>query len=211
MTRDVVIVGVGGVGRALREFIEDVNWGTARWQFRGFLDDAIETQGNNVDGYPVLGPIEWLRERDVDVLVGLGAPESRRLVAEEVRQYDGPAFPSLVHPCAHLAASVSMGDGCIVYPGTCINTSAKLGAFVLVNMNAAIGHDVVLHNYSTLAPGACIGGAVSVGEGADVGIGASCKQGLSLGAHCRVGAGAAVIREVEAGQTVAGVPAKPIS
>ena len=211
MTRDVVIVGVGGVGRALLEFVEDVNRGAPCWHFCGFVDDALEAQGRTIDGYPVLGPIEWLRDRDVDVFIGLGAPAPRELVRKKVQHYDGPAFPSLVHPSAYVGASVSIGDGCMVYPGACINTSATLESFVLVNMNAAIGHDVVLHDYATLAPGACIGGAVRVGEGADIGIGASCKQGVSLGAGCRVGAGAAVIRDVAPGETVAGVPAKPIS
>ena len=210
MSRDLVIVGVGGVGRALRVFVDDVNREGAQWRLRGYVDDAAEVQGRDIGGYPVLGLIDWLADKEVDVLIGIGAPGVRRTVVERMRQHDGLVFPSLVHPRAYVPNCVPVGNGSIVYPGGCIDPDARLGSFVLVNKNATIGHDTELHDYATLAPGACIGGAVTIGEDADIGIGVSCKQGLTLGAGCRIGAGAAVVRDVPLGQTVVGVPAKSL-
>jgi acetyltransferase-like isoleucine patch superfamily enzyme len=61
-----------------------------------------------------------------------------------------------------------------------------------------------------VAPGAHISGAVHVEEGADVGTGASVIQGITVGAWSVVGAGAAVVRDVEPHTTVVGVPASVI-
>jgi acetyltransferase-like isoleucine patch superfamily enzyme len=52
--------------------------------------------------------------------------------------------------------------------------------------------------------------AVEVGEGAHVGAGAVVRQCLRIGDWSVVGAGAAVVRDVAAAQTVVGVPARPM-
>ena len=43
-----------------------------------------------------------------------------------------------------------------------------------------------------------------------IGVGASIKPGVRLGEGAVVGVGAAVVKDVEPGTTVVGVPAKPI-
>lgn len=206
MTRDLVIVGLGGVGRALRTFVNDVDRQGKRWRFLGFVDDAGESRRQS--GF--LGPIDWLSGKDLDVLVGLGLPATRRRVVERLQRDAGLRFPALVHPRAYVPDTVPVGRGTIVYPGACIDPDTALGDFVLMNQNATLGHDSVLLDYATLAPGVSIGGTVTVGSGANVGIGASCIQGLTLGAWCTIGASAAVIRDVVDGDTVVGVPATSI-
>jgi UDP-2-acetamido-3-amino-2,3-dideoxy-glucuronate N-acetyltransferase len=49
---------------------------------------------------------------------------------------------------------------------------------------------------------------VTVGDGATIGSGAILLGGVSVGAGAMVGAGAVVSRDVPAGATVAGVPAR---
>ena len=49
---------------------------------------------------------------------------------------------------------------------------------------------------------------MTVGEGALVGIGASVAPGCAIGARATVGAGAAVVRDIPAGATAVGVPAR---
>jgi acetyltransferase EpsM len=47
-----------------------------------------------------------------------------------------------------------------------------------------------------------------VGEGTQVGIGASVLPGIRIGKWCTIGAGAAIIRDVPDGVTVVGVPGR---
>lgn len=210
MTRPLIIVGVGGVGRALCAFAKEMSAVSPCWDFIGFVDDGPEVQGQEIAGAPVLGPIACLDGVDADVLLGLGNPVVRREIVSRLRKLNGPTFPCLIHPRAYVAAEVPLGTGTVVYPGAVLDPDTRVGAFALINQAATIGHDTVLCDFATLAPGSNIGGGVTIGEGAEIGIGASCKQGVKLGAWCRVGAGAAVINDVPEGATVVGVPAGPI-
>ena len=58
-------------------------------------------------------------------------------------------------------------------------------------------------------PGANISGGVVIGSGVLIGTGAQVLQYLHVGAGAIVAAGAVVTRDVNAGITVVGIPARP--
>jgi serine acetyltransferase len=59
-------------------------------------------------------------------------------------------------------------------------------------------------------PGVNIAGEVQVGSSVLIGSGANVINRVNIGDNSIVGMGSVVLRDVEAGITVAGVPAKPI-
>ena len=207
---EVVIVGTGGQAREIHALLEALVAGGTAWDVAGFLDDDPAMSGRTVHGLPVLGGIDWLAGKAVQVAVGVGATASRREVVLRIEAAGEHAFPALVHPDASVGPGVELGVGAIVAAGAVLTTDIVIGPHALVNFGCTIGHDASIGGYATVAPGAHISGAVHVEEGADVGTGASVIQGVTIGAWSVVGAGAAVVRDVAAHTTVVGVPAAVI-
>ena len=81
---------------------------------------------------------------------------------------------------------------------------------MIVNTRASVDHGCQIGAFAHVAPGVALAGDVNVGEGAFIGIGAAVVPGRSIGAWATVGAGASVVRDVAAGTTVVGVPARPM-
>ena len=97
----------------------------------------------------------------------------------------------------------------MICAGTVLTTNVKLGRHVQVNPGCTIGHDVVVGDYSTLAPGVHVSGWVHLGERVYVGTGAVIVGGardnpLTVGNDAVIGAGVCVAGPVASGLTVAG-------
>ena len=81
---------------------------------------------------------------------------------------------------------------------------------VTVESDAIVGYDATLLCHEFLASEYRTGEVV-VGEGAMVGAGAVVLPGVEIGADAQVAANSLVDEDVPPGETVAGVPAEPIS
>jgi acetyltransferase-like isoleucine patch superfamily enzyme len=119
---------------------------------------------------------------------------------------------SRIGPFVEIQAGTRVGARCKVQSHTFICTGVEIGDDVFV------GHGVVFINdkrpRSTNAEGELQRDEdwtllpTSVEDGASIGSGAVLLGGIRIGAGAMVGAGAVVTRDVEAGETVVGNPAR---
>ena len=212
----IVIVGAGGFGREILTLIRDINEATpGTWDFHGFIAadrpdprllERIDARylGSETDS-------EVLKSLgDCYFVVAIGKGHVRRRVTQDlVRAGLSPA--TLIHPSAIVGEDVELGDGTVICAGSILTTNIRLGHGVQINLLCTIGHDCVLGEFATLAPGVLVSGNVTLSDEVYMGTNSCTIQGLSIGTATIVGAGAVVTRSIEEGLTVVGTPAKPIS
>lgn len=209
----IAILGAGGQARCVLDLLLARNAVEPTCEVLGFIDDDPTAIGRELDGYPLLGTLDWLDGISPDslrLLCGVGSPSSRmRMVAKASRK--GFGFCSAIAPSAVLTPVFSMGRGVVVSALCHIANRAKLGDHVMVLSSCTIGHDVVVEDFCTISPGVRVSGNVQLGVGTEIGVGAVIIPNVRVGEWSIIGAGAVVVEDVPANVTVVGVPARVIS
>lgn len=184
-----------------------------RVQVRAFIDDGLGECGRQVVGIAVISIKEARARYSADeVVIGVGDPHVRQMLSRKAVDAGFP-FSTLIHPTVEKSDSVEIGHGSLIFAGCILTTNVRVGRHVIINMNSTVGHDVVLGDYTTIAPGVHISGCVEVGSRVFLGTGAVIVNGtrdcpLRIGDGAVVGAGACVTKSVAAGAKVFGIPAR---
>jgi sugar O-acyltransferase (sialic acid O-acetyltransferase NeuD family) len=113
-----------------------------------------------------------------------------------------------IHRAAFVAGDARIGAGSQILAGSVVAVDCTLGEACIVNTGATVDHECRLGDGVHVCPGAHLAGCVTVGEFAMIGTGAVVLPRVEIGAGAIVGAGAVVTRDVPAGVTVVGNPAR---
>jgi sugar O-acyltransferase (sialic acid O-acetyltransferase NeuD family) len=207
---ELVIVGAGGFGREVLDAVDAGLWPERAPHVLGFVDDDPSARAEvEALGEVFLGPVDAMGSLDAKYFVGVGSPTVRRRLDQLLMNFGRSAHEPVVHRLAGIGRRVSLGAGTVVCGGAMLTTNIVAGRHLHVNLNATIGHDCVIGDFVTLAPGVSISGHVRIGDGVEFGTGAVVLPGVTIGDGAMVGAGAVVTRDVDPGVTVIGMPAKP--
>lgn len=207
----VVIIGAGGHARDTAWHAAEVNRARPTFEVLGFVVSDLARLGPHDS--PVLGDETWIEQHrgDIDGLVlGIGSPRVRAQVATRLQaRFPELDWPSLVHPSALLDWDTArIGRGVLVGAGVIGTVNVRIEDFAVLNPAVTLGHEAVVGACCVLNHASGLSGGTVLEREVLVGTGARVLQYRRVGARAQVGAGAVVTKDVPAGETWVGVPAR---
>lgn len=209
--RRVVIVGAGGCAREVAWTLRECDG----LEFAGFAVSDLASLGPYDSRERVLGDLDWLRshrDRFDALAMGIGSPAARLRIADELERDFGPErWAQVLHPSARWEReSASLAHGVVICANVVGTVNLVLEAHAMVHYSCTLGHESRLGRASVLNPACNVSGGVAIGAAVMVGTGAQILQYLKIGDGATIGAGAVVTRDLLPGETVTGVPARPL-
>ena len=205
---NVYIIGASGFGKEVAWLIEENN----ELNILGFIDDNENVIGTKVNGYNVLGNIDYLisKVEDINVVIAIGNPNIRELIVNRLKAKSNIFYPNIISKDAIVSKYVDLGIGNIICTKSIVTTNIKFGNFNHVNLNCTIGHDVILEDFITIYPSVSVSGNVHINNYTELGTGSRIIQGKTLTSNVIVGAGAVVVKDLLEAGTYVGVPVKKV-
>lgn len=206
---DLLLVGASGLAREVLAVVRS----TGSHRVLGYLDDDPARHGLSLRSVRIVGGLDAIGDHpEAEILLCVGKGAGREgLVRRIEERFPQTRYATVVHPSVDVPAGCTVGAGSILLAHTALTADVRIGRHVVVMPNATLTHDDVLEDFVTIAAGVSLGGNVTVGARAYLGMSSSVRERLRVGPDATIGMGAVVLRDVPAGQTWVGLPARATS
>lgn len=206
--QQVFILGAGGHAKMVLESLASMN----QFDIFGFLELTPTT--DRVLGLPVFQEskeiLDRLLEAKAIAIVALGDNRRREQVTHRLASI-GFDFATVISSSAYVSPSASIGTGTVIMPRSVVGAEACIGKGAIINTASSVDHDTLIEDFVHIAPGCHLAGKVRVDRGAMLGIGTCVIPERHIGAWSILGANSTVVRDIPAGTTYVGTPARAVS
>lgn len=207
--KKIIIVGAGGFGRELLQWIKDINAVTPRWEIVGFIDDDLHALDGVETDTQIVGTIkDWQPKEDEEFALAMGAPSLKRKIVSIIKERGG-RFATIIHPTALLSPFAHYGEGFIMFPYSKLSCNSTVGDFVTL-LSTPIGHDNVIGDYTVISGGCNIVRNVKIGKDVFIAAGVAIAQDVVIGDGAYLGLGSVVLKDVQPFTKVFGNPARVV-
>ena len=194
------IIGAGGFGREIYwslNLIERVNTVF-------FVDD------NYWDGKDEkILPLSSFDPLKYELVVAIADSSHRERIVNSLP--NNTKFFTHINPTAQIHGNdVEIGIGSIICAGSIITTNVKIGKHAHINLITTIGHDCIICDYFTTAPGVQISGNEKIGNRVYFGTRSCVKQKITICDDVIIGMNSGVVKNIFEPGTYIGTPAKKL-
>lgn len=206
--KSLYIVGAGGFGRELLEWLRQSPECGRDWQITGFLDDDPTVAQSHLAA-PYLGSItDFQPSAETRLVMAVAQPKIRQAIVQKLGP-KGAQFHTFVHPSVNIGARVRICTGSVICPSCVLTCDIMVGEFACINLGVTIGHDVRLGAFATVFSQVDICGQVTTEPCVSMGSSSCILPGRQIAEAVTVGAGSVVTANIrQRGITVFGNPAK---
>jgi len=194
------IIGAGGFGREIYWSMNAIE----RINCVFFVDDSYWDGSNDkILQLSLFDPSKY------EIIVAIADPLQRERIVKSLPK--NTKYFTHVHPSAQIHGDdVEIGEGSIVCSGSIITTNVKIGKHAHINLITTIGHDCVIGDYFTTAPGVQISGNENIGDRVYFGTRSCIKQKITVCDDVIIGMNSGVTRNITEPVTYIGTPVKKI-
>lgn len=194
------IIGNGGFGR-------EVFWSLTEYErnITNFFigDEFLLNESENTL------PLSKLNTKEYEVIVAIGNPKIRENIIKKLPP--DTVFFTHIHPSVIiLDKKIKIGEGSIICAGTILTTNIILGNHTHLNLNTTIGHDTIVNNFFTTAPGVNISGNCIIGERVYFGTNSSVREKIKICDDVIIGLNSGVVKNINESGTYIGTPVNKI-
>ena len=208
--KKIVIVGAGGLGKEVLWNIIDINKASNVFDVVGFLDDNKKLHGKKINGYPILGDINWLsNKKKIGCIIAIGDSRIKERVVKKLKNFN-VSFPSIIHPSVIMSEFVTVGKGTIIHAGAIIPPDSEIGNFVFINLRSQIGHDCKIKDFVSIMAGVTVTGDTIIEKGAYIASGVTVRDNIKIGKWSVIGIGSAIGNNVKPYSLYLGNPSRLI-
>jgi sugar O-acyltransferase (sialic acid O-acetyltransferase NeuD family) len=191
-----VIIGAGGFASEIRAHFND-------FKMKCFVDDDYFIPNNDC--------IHSIDDFDPDLhiaIIAIGDPKLREEMVNKLPS--NTKYFTYIHESVKILGDVNIGEGAMIAAGCILTTNIKIGKHTHLNLLSTIGHDCVIGDYFTTAPGSKISGNCNIGDRVYFGTNSSVRQKINICNDVTIGLNAGVVKNIIEHGTYVGVPAKRI-
>lgn len=194
------IIGNGGFGREVFFSMNEEEQNNIIF----FVEDDHYKEGQ----FKTL-PLSKFNKDEYEIIIAISDSKIREKIVQKLPSET--KYFTYIHPSVQIYSNdVIIGEDSIICGGCILTTNIKIGKHSQLNLLSTIGHDTILGDYFTTAPGTKVSGNCKIGNHVYMGTNSAVREKINICDNVTIGLNSGVVKDINEEGVYVGTPAKKI-